>query len=105
MEGKTIEFNVDGTLKTCGHTNTIVGRFEEFDECFLPGSKYIEVISNRLPGNNDFCKGCEIEGCCAGQCHVTLESSKKDPSLVNRNCQLMKMVTKALIREYLQSTM
>ncbi|CAD5926374.1 putative protein MJ0907 [Planktothrix tepida] len=102
MEGKTIEFNVDGTLKTCGHTNTVVGNFEQFDECFLPSSKYLELINSRLPGNNDFCKGCEIEGCCAGQCHVTLESSQKDSDLVNRTCQLMKMTTKALIKEYLQ---
>ena len=102
MEGKTIEFNVDGTLKTCGHTNTVVGYFEDFDQCFLPGSQYIELIKSRLPGNNNLCKGCEIEGCCAGQCHVTLESSQQDNHLVNRTCQLMKMTTKALIIEYLQ---
>ncbi|MDB9467168.1 hypothetical protein PN480_02330 [Dolichospermum circinale CS-1225] len=102
MEGKTIEFNIDGTLKTCGHTNTIVGNFDEFDQCFTQGSKYLALITSRLPGNNDFCKGCEIEGCCAGQCHVTLESSKKDPNLVNRTCELMKMTTKALIMEYLE---
>ncbi len=102
MEGRTIEFNVDGTLKTCGHTNTVVGNSLEFDKCFEPGSQYMQLIKSRLPGNNEFCKGCEIEGCCAGQCHVTLESAKKDSNLVERTCELMKMTTKALIVEYLQ---
>ncbi|WP_199245141.1 radical SAM protein [[Phormidium] sp. ETS-05] len=32
MEGKTIEFNVDGTLKSCGHTNTIVGSSKNFED-------------------------------------------------------------------------
>ncbi|MDJ1175155.1 radical SAM protein [Roseofilum capinflatum] len=102
MEGKTIEFNVDGTLKTCGHTNTVVGNSLEFEKCFEQGSLYMQLIQSRLPGNNQFCKGCEIEGCCAGQCHVTLESAKKDSDLVQRTCELMKRTTKRLIVEYLQ---
>lgn len=102
MEGRTIEFNVDGTLKTCGHTNTVVGNSLEFEKCFEQGSLYMQLIQSRLPGNNEFCKGCEIEGCCAGQCHVTLESAQKDSHLVQRTCELMKRTTKALIVEHLQ---
>ena len=102
MEGKTLEFNVDGSLKTCGHTNTVVGYAEKIDECFLPDSKYTELIKSRQPGNNDFCRGCEIEGCCAGQCHVTLESARKDKEVVSQMCDLMRITTKSLIIEYLE---
>ena len=102
MEGKTIEFNVDGSLKTCGHTNTIVGSSKKFEDCFNPNSKYFQLIESRLPGNNDFCKGCEIEGCCAGQCHVTLESSRNDKQLVSKMCELMIATTRSLVNEYLE---
>lgn len=102
LEGKTLEFNVDGSLKTCGHTNTVIGHSDRIDECFLPDSQYLQLINNRLPGNNEFCKGCDLEGCCAGHCHVTLESSINDQELVNNMCQLMIKTTKSLIHEYLQ---
>lgn len=102
MEGRTLEFNVDGTLKACGHTNTVVGSSEEIDRCFLPESKYLSLIHDRLPGNNQFCRGCELEGCCAGQCHVTLESSRHDRELVDKMCQLMVETTRGLVHEYLE---
>jgi uncharacterized protein len=102
MEGKTLEFNVDGSLKTCGHTNTVVGRSDKFEDCFTPNSKYSQLIESRLPGNNDFCKGCEIEGSCAGQCQVTLESSRNDSQLVEKMCQLMIATTQRLVHEYLE---
>lgn len=102
FEGKTLEFNVDGSLKACGHTNTVVGHSDQIDECFLPESQYLRLINNRLPGNNQLCKGCDIEGCCAGHCHVTLESSINDQKLVSNMCQLMRKTTKSLIHEYLQ---
>jgi len=101
MEGKTLEFNVDGSLKTCGHTNTVIGSSEKFEDCFTPKSKYSQLIESRLPGNNNFCKGCEIEGSCAGQCHVTLESAKNDNQLVSKMCQLMIATTRSLVYEYL----
>lgn len=104
LEGKTLEFNVDGSLKACGHTNTVVGFSDHIDKSFLSNSEYLQLINKRLPGNNQFCKGCELEGCCAGQCHVTLESSKNDSQLVNKTCQLMLQTTKSLIQEYLQSS-
>ncbi len=102
MEGKTLEFNVDGSLKTCGHTNTIVGSSDKFEDCFTPDSKYSQLIVSRLPGNNNFCKGCEIEGSCAGQCQVTLESSRNDNQLVGKMCQLMIETTRSLVYEYLE---
>jgi radical SAM protein with 4Fe4S-binding SPASM domain len=102
LEGRTLEFNVDGSLKACGHTNTVVGYSENVDECFQPNSKYLRLINERLPGNNEFCKGCDIEGCCAGQCHVTLESSRNDPGLISKTCQVMLKTTKSLIHEYLE---
>ncbi|MBF2066676.1 MAG: hypothetical protein IGS39_19995 [Calothrix sp. C42_A2020_038] len=102
MEGKTLEFNVDGSLKTCGHTNTVVGTSDKFEDCFTPNSKYSQLIESRLPGNNDFCKGCEIEGSCAGQCQVTLESSRNDSQLVEKMCQLMIATTQRLVHEYLE---
>lgn len=65
-------------------------------------SRIDPVIESRLPGDNDFCKGCEIEGSCAGQCQVTLESSRNDSQLVRKMCELMIATTQSLVYEYLE---
>lgn len=103
FEGNTIEFNVDYSLKVCGHTNTQIGNGDNLDLVFSKDSKYVELIKSRLPSNNLFCKGCELEGSCSGQCHVTLESSERDKELVQNMCNLMKLTTKELIKEHLKS--
>ncbi len=101
FEGKTIEFNVDKSIKVCGHTNTRVGHINSLTEMFNIQSEYTKLIRSRLPGNNEFCIGCELEGSCSGQCHVTREASLKNPELIKNMCNFMRQSTKKLIMEYL----
>ena len=103
MEGSTLEFNVDGSIRTCGHTNTVVGRNCDLGTVLHSDSQYVKLINSRLPGNNEMCVGCDIEGACAGQCHVTIESTKRDSKLMGNMCTLMKGATKELIKEYMIS--
>ena len=103
MDGSTLEFNVDGSIRTCGHTNTVVGQGCDLGTALHSGSHYIKLIDSRLPGNNKMCVGCDIEGACAGQCHVTIESAERDGQLMNNMCAFMKGATKELIKEYMES--
>ena len=102
MEGNTLEFGVDGTLKVCGHTNTVVGNALTVDELFREDSDYFNLIRNRQAGNNDFCGYCRIEGCCTGQCHVTLESARRNSDLMDRMCKYMRLMTVSLIKDHLE---
>jgi len=101
MEGTTLEFNVDGSIRTCGHTNTIIGKNYDLSTVLNSGSQYMQLINSRLPGNNEMCIGCEIEGACAGQCHVTIESTERDSKLMGNMCALMKQATQELIKDYM----
>jgi len=51
---------------------------------FEKGSRYYEFTKSRLPGNNQNCYGCELEGICAGQCHVTYEA---DQAPIHKNVE------------------
>ncbi|NQE45187.1 hypothetical protein C5S31_04085 [ANME-1 cluster archaeon GoMg2] len=101
MEGSTIAFGVDGSLKVCGHTNSKIGTISQISDIFSPNSEYINLIKNRLPGNNVTCTGCSIEGACAGQCHVTLESSRRNNKLMMTMCEFMRLTTEQLLKEYI----
>ena len=101
VDGSTLEFNVDGSIKVCGHTNTIVGKNCDLGIVLSKNSTYMNLINSRLPGNNGMCLGCSIEGACAGQCHVTIESTKRDDKLMKNMCSLMKLATTELIVEYM----
>lgn len=95
MEGKTLEVGIDGHLKTCGHTNTQVGHVSNLAQVFSPESEFLNLISSRLAGVDEYCHGCEIEAACGGQCHVTREAVDN----LERMCEFLRQITKALLIE------
>lgn len=99
VDGSTLEFGVDGSIKTCGHTNTVVAKHFDAASAMSVGSDYATLIRSRLPNGNKYCKGCEIEGACGGQCHVTQEAALKSPDVLPRMCEVMRKMTKKLIIE------
>jgi uncharacterized protein len=99
MEGRTLSFGVDGSIRTCGHTNTKVGSLSGFVQLQRSPGPFVDLIRSRLPGNSTHCAGCIIEGSCAGQCHVTLESSRRNPALLDVMCDFMRQTTLGLLRQ------
>ena len=66
------------------------------------------MVSDRFPGTDEYCSGCEIEGPCGGQCHVTREvvsrsAGEERERLFADMCDFYREVTKALVVEYIQS--
>lgn len=98
MEGRTLEVGIDGSLKTCGHTRTRVGHVRRLADVFEAGSPFADLIASRVAGGDTYCRGCEIEAACGGQCQVTREAMV-DPRPM---CDLLRGVTRALLR--LQAT-
>ena len=108
VEGKSLEFNVDGGIKVCSHTITQVGHINDFDLMFHETGGLFKMVKERFPGTDDYCSGCAIEGPCGGQCHVTREvvsrSAVKDrPRLFSDMCDFYREITKALAVEYIRS--
>ena len=108
VEGKSIEFNVDGAIKVCSHTTTQVGHINAFDKMFQETGGLFKIVNERFPGTDEYCSGCVIEGPCGGQCHVTREvaaraAEKERQSLFVDMCDFYRMVTEALAIEYIRS--
>lgn len=108
VQGKSIEFNVDGSIKVCGHTSTRVGHVSHFDEMFKETGGLFKLVQERFPGTDEYCSGCTIEGPCGGQCHVTREVvarsvGEERQRLFSDMCDFYRVVTEALAIEYLRS--
>lgn len=108
VQGKALEFNVDGSIKICSHTTTIVGHIDSFDGVFGEKGNLMQIVASRFPGTDEYCSGCEIEGPCGGQCHVTREVVSRSTAgdrqkLFADMCDFYRRVTEALAVEYLRS--
>lgn len=108
VQGKSIEFNVDGSIKVCGHTSTRVGHVDRFDEMFDQTGGLFKIVQERFPGTDVYCSGCAIEGPCGGQCHVTREVAARSEAFERQRhfadmCDFYRAVTEVLVLEYLRS--
>jgi len=108
VEGKSIEFDVDGSIKVCSHTTTKVGDINTFGQMFDRTGGLFKIVKERFPGTDDYCSGCAIEGSCGGQCHVTREVvtrsvGEKRQALFADMCDFYRTVTETLALEYVRS--
>lgn len=108
VQGKALEFNVDGSIKICSHTTTLIGHVSDFKEVFKENGALTQTVSNRFPGTDEFCFGCDIEGPCGGQCQVTREVTARSvggqrQKLFADMCDFYRKVTEALALDYLRS--
>ncbi|MFH1890493.1 MAG: radical SAM protein [Candidatus Kuenenbacteria bacterium] len=107
VQGKALEFNVNGSIKICSHTTMTVGHIDSFNEIFRKEGALMQIVASRFPGIDEYCSGCEIEGPCGGQCHVTREvvsrsSGEERQRLFADMCSFYCEVTKALAIEYIR---
>lgn len=110
VEGRSLEFNIDGSIKACGHTTTKIGDIDNFDEMFRETGGLFQIVKERFPGTDGYCFGCAIEGLCGGQCHVTREVARsvekkqeECQGFLSDMCDFYRSVTEALASEYLRS--
>lgn len=102
-KGRNISINPEGQIFICGHTTTVIGDLNHIDEVFSLGSPYLQIVESRLPGNNQDCRRCELEGVCAGQCQITQEVScatgnKRDRTM----CEIYRKATRELLKDKLK---
>ncbi len=108
VEGKSLEFNVDGSIKVCSHATSQIGHVDQFDQIFQKEGKLLKLVNERFPGADQCCYGCILEGLCGGQCHVTREvvsrlSKESGHNLFADMCDFYRQVTRALAVDYIRS--
>ena len=100
QSGGLLSVNPEGNIFLCGYSVTKVGRLESIQDMFTTNSLYTNLIASRLPGNQEKCFGCEIEGICSGQCLITHEFNpdRSDPNnKIDFLCELFKKCTSNML--------
>lgn len=97
IQGRSFSVGSDGNMHICGYSETSLGHFSEMQANISPGGKLYELVKSRLVGQVEGCRGCEIEGACAGQCFVTCEASAEK---VWDQCDFFRKVTRKFLATY-----
>jgi radical SAM protein with 4Fe4S-binding SPASM domain len=106
VEGRSLEFDVDGSVRTCSHGKVAIGQVDKFNKLFSEEGGLYKLAKERFPGSDPGCQGCEIEGLCAGQCHVSRESAGVIPGespQFQDLCDFYRQITHVLIMEHLRN--
>lgn len=104
VEGRSLEFAVDGNIKVCNHATSVIGHVDRLESTLKPGGGLYELAKGRFPGTDPFCYDCEFEGVCGGQCHVSREAAdRKGQGGFTDLCGFYRLVTRALIEEYVKT--
>ncbi len=95
IHGQSVSISPDGYIYLCGSSSTNICHYTELENSLKPEGEFYRLVESRLIGNNSMCRGCIIEGSCAGQCHVTREFSMENTI---EQCKFYKMVTTELLK-------
>lgn len=97
VSGETISVHPDGRISTCGFSRANLGNISE------PGSfnaeRYEGLVSSYIPGEREFCRGCSIEGSCAGGCNIAREEAVavRSTRAIEYNCRMYRELTHRLL--------
>jgi radical SAM protein with 4Fe4S-binding SPASM domain len=95
IHGESVSISPDGTMFLCGSSSKPFGHYSDISSSFQEGGEAYGVVSSRLIGRNEICKGCIIEGACAGQCYVTSEHSINN---MRDKCTYYRLLTERLLQ-------
>lgn len=105
VRGNSICVSPTGNIYACGYSTSQIGDVHNFHDLFNTKSRYMSLVSDRVIGSMDMCRGCMIEGQCAGGCHITQEFARATGSTkIERMCALYQATTKALVLELLRDS-
>lgn len=100
VRGNTICVSPSENIYSCGYSTTQLGNLNEISSFFDLDKKYYLFVKNHLTGNIEMCKGCIIEGQCAGGCNITQEFACATKNMkVERMCDFYRKITQNLLLE------
>ena len=103
--GNTLCVNPSGTIYSCGYSNIQFGTISQFGLLFSPEKEYHRFVRNHLTGAMEMCRGCIIEGQCAGGCNITHEFARAaGTGKIKFMCDLYRRMTRKLLIEQLHET-
>lgn len=105
VRGNTLCVNPSGAIYGCGYSNIQLGTLSQFEFLCSPEQEYHRFVRNHLTGAMEMCRGCVIEGQCAGGCNITHESARATGTTkIKFMCDLYRRMTSELLIEQLHET-
>jgi len=100
VSGETASIHPDGRISACGFSRNSIGHVTK--PHYVDWDTQQAFIESYTPGNRAFCKGCMIEGPCAGGCNIAREeaASSHSEAAIEFNCSLYRSLTPRLLRDY-----
>lgn len=101
IKWKNLSVSRDWDVTLCSYTTTKIGNIHSRN--FIDDGKLSTLVKNRTPWQSEYCKWCEIEWHCSGQCDVTREISENTNSyeILQTMCEYYKTVTRLLLEHEL----
>jgi len=97
--GKELCVYPNGDIYPCSSINMKLGTVVDMEGVFKTDAYF--KLSQRVAGNIPACRGCDIEGFCAGGCAADAMAISGDIFEPTKNCELEKAVFRALVKEFL----
>lgn len=100
QSGRNLSVNPEGNIFVCGYSVSKIGTLNGIHKLFMDNSPYTNLIAAKLPGNQESCLDCELEGICSGQCLVTNEfntKKEKDNNKLDFLCEFYKKCTSRIL--------
>jgi uncharacterized protein len=92
----------NGEIYPCGIIKIRLGTIKDLEGIFK-SDDYIKT-SQRIAGNINACRGCDIEAFCAGGCAADAMALNGDIFHPTGNCELEKSVFRGVVKEFLLGT-
>lgn len=98
--GDGITVHPDGRISSCPYSRTNLGQVTAH-AVDLDRSALRRLVASRTPGRRTECRGCDLEGACAGGCSITLEHADTavGRAALDFNCALYRELTPRLLAE------
>lgn len=109
MAGESIDVLPDGTLYGCSYTDRRLGHLETFageegNGALDESPAYREMTTSSRAGEINGCRGCDLEGLCAGGCRATAAHAahRAGWDLIQYRCGFYREITRRLIMEAIE---
>lgn len=104
VRGNSMCVSPSGDIYGCGYSTIKLGNLSEIGSFHASGGAYENFVRKHLVGSIDMCKGCIIEGQCAGGCNITQEFALATKSTkIERMCDFYRRMTQEILLDQLQN--
>lgn len=103
VRGNSMCVSPAGRIYACGYSTTQLGDIAAISSFSDPDNPYHRFVRDHQTGTMEMCRGCMIEGSCAGGCNITHEFARATGTpKIERMCDFYRSMTTVLLLEQMR---